>query len=406
MVEEFNSLQRHYNVDLNTVVELYKNNASINKISSEVGLGHMPVRTILHVLQLRLKNKHRQYDYAQLQLKLASNTEEQLSDLAAENAFLVKEVKKLKKTLTKLRLENRVNTKVTGQYQGIENILEQVLDSCQAKRFTPAKPVQQLSNNANVQCVLISDTHFGEIVARDEVPNNEYNYEVAKQRLEQLAKHCLTTMKTDRIHVFILGDIIQGIPHNMMNQAEGNFIESITQAVDCLTYFINILKLHYKDVYVHAVGGNHDRLTEEITFNKKYVNFALLVYKMCERLTNVPFNVSTTPFVHCYLNGALVAGMHGDTFRGYTPNNLQEVAKVFDVFEQLFETRPKHMFSGHLHIPMSCLNQFGGMCVVNGSLIGNGNYALYNGMRAVRPSQTIVTLNQHGDCVSVNNVLL
>ena len=135
-----------------------------------------------------------------------SNTiEDMIKELEMKKREIFKEKVKLQDLRNAMRKEDRVEARW-------ENAMEHLYSSI--KSLPPIKIEFAKDNTGDAEaCILISDTHFGKGV---KTPHNEYNLEIAKERLDTLATQTIKYAKMHNVGVLnidILGDLIENNLH-------------------------------------------------------------------------------------------------------------------------------------------------------------------------------------------------
>lgn len=268
--------------------------------------------------------------------------------------------------------------------------------------LSPAKPKQ----NSATLCVMLSDTHFDEVVNPDEMDGlNAYNRAIAVMRLERwsqnvikLARHYLAGVKYDGIVVLLGGDIFSGDIHEELAESnEDTMIGSLLYWSEQLAAALDLLGNEFGKVHVASVPGNHGRTTRKprMKFRAK-TNFDWLISKMLERHfksdSRFTFDVpeSTDVLVKIYEHGMLMT--HGDQVTGgggiggvYPPimrlraRKQQRHLQVGSSFDTLF--------MGHWHQYISTPS-----LIINGSLKGYDEYAMISNFAFEQPQQAFAVV--------------
>lgn len=273
--------------------------------------------------------------------------------------------------------------------------------------LSPAVPKQK----AATLVVMLSDTHFDEVVLPEEVEGlNAYNREIAVMRLERwatnvvkMARHYLAGMKYDGCVLILGGDIFSGDIHEELAQTnEDSMIGSLLFWSEQIASAINLLSTEFGKVHVASVVGNHGRTTRKPRAKMRAkTNFDWLLAKMLERHfakdKNVTFTIpeGSDAFVSIYGHGQLIT--HGDQTNGgggiggiYPPIMRLRARKAqrFLATGQNFST----LWMGHWHqyLPSPSL-------VVNGSMKGVDEYAFISNFGYEVPQQALAIVTpEHG----------
>lgn len=270
------------------------------------------------------------------------------------------------------------------------------------KWLTPAKP----KTNTATLCVMLSDTHFDEVVNPDEMDGlNAYNREIARMRLERwsqnvikLARHYLAGVTYDGIVVLLGGDIFSGDIHEeLADTNEDTMFGSLLYWSEQIAGAIDLLGNEFGKVHVASVMGNHGRTTRKPRMKlRAKTNFDWLLSKMVERHfrddPRFTFDVpeSADVLIPIYSHGMLMT--HGDQVTGgggiggiYPPimrlraRKQQRHLQVGSSFSTLW--------MGHWHQYISTPS-----LIINGSLKGYDEYAAISNFSFEPPQQALAVV--------------
>lgn len=316
--------------------------------------------------------------------------------------------------LRELEELRRFKKKALGDMQRISSQLEEVtktLDTTEnilgttiepPKWLSPAKPKK---TSATIK-VILSDTHFDEIVIPEEVDGlNAYNREIAEMRLQKwsqnvvkVARHYLAGMKYDGLVLSLGGDIFSGDIHEELKETNADTIlGSLLHWSEQIGGAIELLTEEFGKVHVVNVVGNHGRTTRKPRMKlRAKTNYDWLLAKMLERHyaknEKITFQIpdSADALVKIYGMGHLIT--HGDQASGgggiggiYPPimrlraRKAQRYLATGDNF--------KTMWCGHWHQ----LVQTPGL-IVNGSLKGADEYSFINNFGYEQPQQAFAII--------------
>lgn len=267
------------------------------------------------------------------------------------------------------------------------------------------KPKNFLRGNVGV----LSDTHFGLDIDRDEVKYNEYNWEIAARRFAKYIVQLAEYKKEHRddcptVWLCLGGDICQGLIH-----ADTEFgTEMITHQVDGASQMIHqgieYLRKHYKYVNVVCTPDNHMRLPFAgggRSMSQKYDSFATIMHLgLARAYANVPevqFHIVKTPYTDFEVLGHRVFLTHGDTtLNAGSPGkniNVERISKrVNEIQVAAFSNNEKPyraVIMGHVHVPVSTTLTGGIELIINGTASGLDPYARAIGITSSDPCQVI-----------------
>lgn len=254
--------------------------------------------------------------------------------------------------------------------------------------------------------LLLSDTHFDEVVLADEVGNlNAYNRGIAELRLRswvensvKMARHYLTGMHFDGVVCMLGGDIFSGDIHEELKETnEDTILGSLLHWSEQISAAINVLADEFGKVHVPCVMGNHGRLSRKPRMKlRAKTNLDWLLGKMVERHfakdKRVTFQVSENAdtLIPIYGWGHLLS--HGDQVSGgggiggiWPPIMRMKARKAQRAME--VGTPFQTMWIGHWHQYISTPGM-----IVNGSLKGLDEYAWINNFGFEVPQQAMAVV--------------
>lgn len=326
-----------------------------------------------------------------------------------QNAVLASKLNKLSRSLQLARDENNALRAMDRKEFRDDYVVEQVLDvfTKNVKKFKPTtftEITHEGKSNKTLwgNVVGISDWHIGEDVSVDEVNgSNEFNYKVAHKRITKYIQSISSKQTSENLIIADLGDNIRGIIHGGLEDSEGGLMESIVKAVDLQVMFINAMLHLYNKIDYRFVVGNHSRMDDHIKAKGKYKDYSWLITQMLVRLyaddTRITFNISKSGFHLIKVNTARILLFHGDTLRSYNPNQNGSRLNAQDNCVGLFKKSARHFFSGHKHIAMNIQNQWEGVNIISGTLVGNNEYGVQNGFSTISSSQCMFNVQQDGN---------
>jgi hypothetical protein len=255
--------------------------------------------------------------------------------------------------------------------------------------------------------VMLSDTHFDEVVLPEEVEGlNAYNREIAVLRLNKwtenvvkLARDYLSGVTYDGIVVMLGGDIFSGDIHEELAQTnEDTMLGSLLYWAEQLSASLSLLGDEFKKVHVASVVGNHGRMTRKPRMKlRAKTNFDWLLAKMIERnfkddkrfTFQIPEGADV--LVEIYGQGHLMT--HGDQVSGgggiggiYPPIMRMRARKSQRYLAT--QTNFKTLWLGHWHQYISTPSM-----IVNGSLKGVDEYAFINNFSFEQPQQALAIVD-------------
>ena len=320
-----------------------------------------------------------------------------------EYTRLLKKVQRLQDENNFLRKNNRLLTRT-------ENDMEDMINK-KIVKYDYEKIHHNYTNRALRSefgtCLFLSDLHINKIVKQTSVLTNEYNINIMQKRIQKVIENLVDyKYKSQNIDIFLGGDILDGIIHNGHITGELSVPESLEVMYNVLSNIIDISRKNYKVIRIHAVMGNHSRITEKVEYsNRKHQDFETIVYNMISRdikkFNNVSLNVSDTGYILQNINGKNVFMMHGDQDRNFQ-SNMASASKLQQKCMTMFGKTFNHVLVGHFHIPKITDSGFSGKIIQNSSMIGTDEYAFQNPFSLARPSQSIFFINEDGDIENIH----
>lgn len=308
---------------------------------------------------------------------------------------------------------NQQNALLLEQIEELNRVIDMfdLVDKASIKQPVWLGPKAPAKRKHATLALLLSDTHFDEVVNPEEVGHlNKYDRRIAELRLRdwsenaiKLARHYLSGLTYDGVVLMLGGDTFSGDIHEELAQTNADTIlGSVLHWSEQISSAIELFASEFGKVHVAAVPGNHGRLTRKPRAKlRAKTNIDWLLAKMVERqfaaIKNVTFQVSENAdaLINIYGQGHLLT--HGDQVNGgggiggiWPPIMRMRARKAQRAMEisQPFQT----LWMGHWHQ----LIQTPGI-VVNGSLKGTDEYAWLNNFGHEVPQQALAVVTpEHG----------
>jgi len=402
------------------LLSAYLSGASMREMAEVSGLNQFTLRRMFLREGLAIKKKDREYSYIQYNKRKAEPNNTETSEETKEQLTTPTIYKKLQiaeKALQVARDELNYRRAITRKEARSET-LEQKVESIISKGITnitiPTCSIdidnRPRATQDNGLIGIFSDIHIGEIVG-DDVPHNEYNYEIARRRMHTFVSRLLSNpQQSSNIIICDLKDALKGVIHGGLYESEDSFIVAITKAVELYVEMYGILADEYDEVLVFSTGSNHDRVHQDVVTTDKHLDYGRLIDNMvaqtlkAAKVYNIKIITTDTGYQMFNVNGANIVAFHGDTLRTYKPTSTVSRSKLQDVCLQLYKLPYRHAICGHFHEFVVCGNQFQGLNIVNGSMVGNTSYGLQSGYADILASQTICFVESDGSIENVKAV--
>jgi predicted phosphodiesterase len=175
---------------------------------------------------------------------------------------------------------------------------------------------------------MLSDLHWGEKVAKDEVGGlNEFNRAIACERLKRCILSFIDLSKNHMVNPvypgFVLllgGDMITGTIHEELQDTNDGYVQqSLLELQEQLIAAITILADAFGRVFIPCVVGNHGRMTMKMRHKGRvYTSFEWNLYCQLERYfktigdKRVRFFIPTEADAHFNVMGHRFLLTHGD----------------------------------------------------------------------------------------------
>ncbi len=238
-----------------------------------------------------------------------------IDDLQRENKRLVGQVERL------------------GRERAALNEALSLVEQIAEAEATPPRwmsPKKASKGHVATACLLITDTHFDEVVDAASVDGiNAYDRAIAEIRLRAafegsivLARDYLRGVKYDGISLFFGGDIFSGNIHDELRRTNmATLFESLLHYLGPMEAGIEMLAEEFGKVHVSGVPGNHGRSTmkpihkDRATDNLDWLFYSLLARDFRDD-PRVTFQIPVTSDCRVSIYDTTFLLMHGDDFHG------------------------------------------------------------------------------------------
>lgn len=340
-----------------------------------------------------------------------------IRDIHVQRFRLSKELKKngffkhngriytLKSTPVVNVVQENISEQITDNQNNGVSITQEEYDNYQALKNATGLPFEKIdikfkthTKGVRYAIALFSDAHIEEtVVPASVLGKNEYNLEIAEERIKNYFNNLATCIIKDNIEELIfasLGDTISGFIHDELTQTNGLTPSEATIKAQSLIYSgLNFLCKNTKLNSIKFIGivGNHSRTTKKIQHSNGYkLSYEWIMYQniknMCE-ITGLPidFNIPESEMAvadmpdgnrFIFIHGFQIKSGGNGTVCGIYPALNRLSMKWDKTFNQ------DKIYLGHFHSCVSIPN-----ATVNGSIIGFNAFALSNGFAYEEPAQ-------------------
>lgn len=412
IIDEFKS---KHNFNFEVFIDDYLNGMSRESLCKKHLVSEMPLRMFLQSLGLSFpkSKRHSSFEGFKYRYGLEDNISDVklVKELEKDVEILSEKNRKLYHSLTLIRDENTALRKESRQEVRQENLYDSLIEAFKHKIDSMSFPPISLEQNlvdyeAPEQglCGIFSDIHSGDCVESEVTPFNNYNYEIMEKRMLKVAEEIIWyPHQSKTLTMFHLLDDIKGLLHMGLYTSLDGVTTSMLKIVESYVKVYELLVQHYSGINIYVTNSNHDRKTDKPTSTDKWDNFGIMLAKFLEMIlkakgcNNINFYYTKHDYQLININGANILAFHGDSIRSFKPYSASEISKAQDICLGMFNTTFKHSVNGHFHIGNVCANQYGGVSISNGTLVGNTEYGTSNGFRSIIPSQTIFFVNEEGN---------
>ena len=329
-------------------------------------------------------------------------------DIFTDDEYLKKVQEKtdeMYKASRRLSDQRREYNKILVKDARTEHLEEELIKA--ANRLSSEKMIKDnygvyyTSENDAILC--LTDWHFGMVT--DNIWN-VYNIQICKDRVNELyrkAKEYLRLHEVNKLHVLVLGDLINGSIHSTVRVAsEEKTCEQLMHASELLAELIDSLSHYVNEVSVYSTYGNHARTVQKKEDSIHSDNMERIIpwwlsWRLKDNKKIVIEDNDFYEFIYLDVQGHGVVGIHGDleSFRklGVDMHTLFSKQYNFDI---------EYCFSGDKHHSES-VDLYGIENVLVSSLCGTDTYA--NNKRLYsKAGQTLCIFNKEDGKVCSYNI--
>lgn len=194
-----------------------------------------------------------------------------------------------------------------------------------------AKPKR--SRGAGLVVAQMTDWHLDEVVQPSEIFElNAYNREIAHKRVAswaqkvvRLPREYVAGLRIEGLVIPATGDLFTGDIHAELKESnEDKLLSSVLYWMEPIIAALEMFEREYERVAVHAVVGNHGRLSDKPVFkgrvydNVEWLFWSVVRDRLKDRGSRVTVNVSPSMDLNVPIYGRNHLVTHGDQFKGGT----------------------------------------------------------------------------------------
>lgn len=250
-------------------------------------------------------------------------------------------------------------------------------------------------SSSNEAILVLSDLHYGMVT--DNV-FNIYNTDICVRRVKRVVDAAIQRCalhNVEKLHLFLLGDMIHGAIHVSTRVAAEELVtDQIMQVAEVLAQSVARLAASVPEVVVFSTYGNHGRVTAKKEESIHRDNMERLIPWWLEyRLASIE-NVEVVPigadeFILAKIAGHGVCGVHGDL------DNVKSSPRLLQtlLFKQ-FGMNLEYIILGDKHHRES-FEEMGITSMICGSLCGADDYSSNKRLFST-PSQLLLIFSKDG----------
>lgn len=389
------------------ILEMLNQGIPRNDIASNLNI------SLRRISDVKYKYKNQSIDTVQLIQE--SNKYDILSEDKKKIHKLEKELNDMKKALSSAKEE-------IHSLDFVKTIINEINED----DFTGVQIPDWINTVENTDQIVpvfcLSDTHIGSVIKSCDVNYvNEYNVEIAKQRIFKLTDDFIdiyvnkfSSYTYPGVVCIFGGDMIEQAMHGTEETNDLTVVNQVIETVSILREVIRRLNVSFGKVFIPAVSGNHGRLIAD-KYVKNNDRFDHSLEKIVYHYTNDYFRdnpdvvIYTTPsdIIHFSINGLKFRLEHGDaiSFTGNAisgPLNSYErarlkksgvdssVGKNFDV-----------LILGHFHSHLVTTK-----LVTMASTKGYDTYVQRMALPFALPGATMFAVNAKGNIIFSTNLVI
>jgi len=159
----------------------------------------------------------------------------------------------------------------------------------------------------------------------------------------------------------------------------------------------------FPEIEFEGVVGNHGRMSKEIRFKKRYVNWDYITYNMLSLLLkdqkNIKFNIPKSFWTIKKIEGKTFLFLHGDNINSWAGLPWYGIQRMIGRFRALLSSKNikiDYVCLAHFH-NAGTLDDVDGETVINGSVIGGSEFSVGKLFLGTRASQFFAGVHKdHG----------
>lgn len=310
----------------------------------------------------------------------------------------IKEIEVQKRELERKKIQFRDERNAWQKQNYADARVEEKLDKLEDELTSLGRTNFDTHNTISIDSdndmlIILSDLHIGQTF--DSI-FGKYNTDIAKDRLNQLLNEVLSIRdlhNSRKCYVSLQGDLISGNIHKSIQVTNReNVIEQVKNATELVSSFCYELSLHFENVFLSNVSGNHTRIErkEDAIHDERLddiISWAVeLSLKHIDNFHVLHRNIDTG-IADIDIRGKSYIAVHGDYDR-FNKSGVQNLCLALGFV-------PYAITFGHLHV--CSVDETNGVKMIRGgSLAGCGDSYTIEKRLTGKPSQMVCICTNKG----------
>lgn len=310
----------------------------------------------------------------------------------------IKEIEVQKRELERKKIQFRDERNAWQKQNYADARVEEKLDKLEDELTSLGRTNFDTHNTISIDSdndmlIILSDLHIGQTF--DSI-FGKYNTDIAKDRLNQLLNEVLSIRdlhNSRKCYVSLQGDLISGNIHKSIQVTNReNVIEQVKNATELVSSFCYELSLHFENVFLSNVSGNHTRIErkEDAIHDERLddiISWAVELYlKHIDNFHVLHRNIDTG-IADIDIRGKSYIAVHGD-YDGFNKSGVQNLCLALGFV-------PYAITFGHLHV--CSVDETNGVKMIRGgSLAGCGDSYTIEKRLTGKPSQMVCICTNKG----------
>lgn len=310
----------------------------------------------------------------------------------------IKEIEVQKRELERKKIQFRDERNAWQKQNYADARVEEKLDKLEDELTSLGRTNFDTHNTISIDSdndmlIILSDLHIGQTF--DSI-FGKYNTDIAKDRLNQLLNEVLSIRdlhNSRKRYVSLQGDLISGNIHKSIQVTNReNVIEQVKNATELVSSFCYELSLHFENVFLSNVSGNHTRIErkEDAIHDERLddiISWAVeLSLKHIDNFHVLHRNIDTG-IADIDIRGKSYIAVHGD-YDGFNKSGVQNLCLALGFV-------PYAITFGHLHV--CSVDETNGVKMIRGgSLAGCGDSYTIEKRLTGKPSQMVCICTNKG----------